>query len=348
MINSDIFKCKLLLGNAEKVLEQFSSNTFHTVVTSPPYWQLRDYKVAAQLGQEETPQEYVEKIVSLGREIKRVLRDDGTFWLNLGDTYCKKNIKKSNLKQQDLVGIPWRVALALQEDGWYLRSDIIWEKENPQPESQKRRPAKSHEHLFLFSKTLKYYYDADAIAVPQKEISIKRAFSKNRVEKRKDYGDDNYAISGESQNKTYEKMRKKILSGAKIMRSIRDVWRIATANNKLKHFAIMPEKLVERCILAGSSSKGCCPKCKVPWNRIDDSDEWEAGCECGEKEVQECLVLDPFNGSGTTGRVCKSFHRKYVGIDINEKYLNIARESLVGDSSDYFAEEVSSIEEIVE
>jgi len=348
---SDAFKCKLILGDSKDVLKGLPNNSIHMSVTSPPYWDQRDYKIVGQLGQENTPEEYVEKLVEICKEVKRVLREDGTFWLNIGDGYCKKTIKSSNLKQQDLIGVPWAVAFALRKDGWYLRNDVIWEKINPMPESQTTRLSKSHEHLFLFSKSSKYFFDAQSIAVEQKEISIKRAFSKNKVEKRKDYQDDNYAISGSSQDKTYQKLQKEILSlgpNEYITRNKRDVWTLATASSKAKHFAAFPNELVEPCILAGSSSRGCCPKCQTPWIRKGKSDEWEAGCNCGVLETKESIVLDPFNGSGTTGRVCKGFSRKYVGIEISEEYLEDSRESLVGNEQDIFGEESKTIEEFID
>ena len=236
------FKCKLLLGDTKKVLKDCPDNTFHCSITSPPYWGQRDYKTLGQLGQEDTPEQYVDNLVTICKEVKRVLRSEGTFWLNIGDGYCKKSIKSSNLKQQDLIGIPWMVAFALRKDGWYLRCDIIWKKENPQPESVTNRPSKSHEHLFLFAKSKKYFYDAEAIKEPQKEISIRRAFSKNKVEQRKDFGDNNYAISGESQDKTYAKMRARIKTGEEMLCNKKDVWSLPTASSKFKHFACVDEE----------------------------------------------------------------------------------------------------------
>ncbi len=344
------FKCKLLLGNAKDALKDVPDNTFHTAVTSPPYWQQRDYRVSDQLGQEETPEEYVEALVEICREVRRVLREDGTFWINIGDGYCQKTLKSSNLKPKDLVGIPWMVAFALRKDGWYLRSDIIWKKKNPMPESQRTRPAKSHEHLFFLSKTDKYFYDWVAIADEQKEISIKRAYSKNSVSKRKDADSDEYAISGKAQDKTYEKLRAEMeLLGpdVKPICNKKDVWELATADNKIKHFAIYPDELVHPCILAGSS-KYCCPKCQAPWVRKGKSNEFEPSCECGETETKECMVLDPFNGSGTTGRVCRGFSRKYVGVDISEEYLSYARESLIDNEKDRFSIEAKTIEEFID
>lgn len=360
MADKSIFKFSLLEGDALTVLNDFDNNTFHCAITSPPYWGQRDYGEEGQLGQEETPEEYVENLVAILEGVRRTLRKDGTFWLNIGDGYCKKSIKKSGLKPQDLIGIPWMVAFALRKAGWYLRSDIIWKKTNPQPESVKNRPSKSYEHLFLLTKSKKYFYDAEAIKVPQKEISIRRALSTNKVKKRKDYQDPNYAISGASQDKTYNKMKKIIkdlwqsvpeeqrLSNY-IKRNKRDIWEVSTANGSLKHFAIYPVALIEPCLLAGTSSGGCCPQCKIPWVRIIDpiNKLWKSNCDCGEDDSQECLVLDPFNGTGTTGDACKRHHRKYVGIDVSSKYIDYTRDSLVGRDDFAFYSEAGSIQEIV-
>jgi len=360
MSDEQIFKFKLIVGDTLTSLRDFDDNTFHCAITSPPYWDQRDYGEKEQLGQEETPEEYVANLVAISEEVRRTLRKDGTFWLNIGDGYCKKAIKGSSLKPQDLLGIPWMVAFAMRDAGWYLRCDVIWQKTNPMPESVKNRPSKSYEHLFLFSKNKKYFYDYEAIKEPQKEISIRRAYSKNRVKKRKDYQDDNYAISGKSQDKTYEKMRK-IIDDLKeglsddeklsdhIKRNKRDIWEVATANSKIKHFAIYPIDLIKPCLMAGTSSGGCCSQCKTPWVRKKSNIlEWESGCDCLDGLAQECLVLDPFNGTGTTGHVCKHYHRKYVGIDISSKYISYTREALGGDDYAKFQREVNSIAEIVE
>ena len=235
---------KILQGNCINKLKTIADKTFHTCVTSPPYWGLRDYGENDQLGLEETPQEYVINLVEVFREVRRVLRDDGTIWLNLGDTYAnngcdntkvggftgdriKKNKKgimdsrrrkiPNNLKPKDLIGIPWRVAFALQEDGWYLRQDIIWHKPNPMPESVKDRCTKSHEYIFLFSKSKNYYFDNESI----KEKSI---------------DSDN--------GKIYECKNK------------RSVWTVTTKPYKESHFATYPSDLIEPCILSGSPEGG--------------------------------------------------------------------------------------------
>jgi DNA modification methylase len=329
----------LINGDARQI--PLADESVHCVVTSPPYWGLRDYGTAVwvggdpecdhkvgrfeypvsdkqksnsgsaghqakgkcpkcgafredgQIGMQSSHLQYVEDMVMIGREIWRVLRDDGTFWLNLGDSYNgsggpgsqydrkaargykgefrkykNPNRKSVGLKPKDLVGIPWRVALALQEDGWYLRSDIIWNKTNPMPESVRDRPTKSHEYIFLLTKNKKYFYDAEAIKEPQAEISVRRAFSKNNVDQRKDANSDVYAISGKSQDKTYERLRERIEAGEVPMRNKRTVWTFSTRPYKGAHFAVFPPDLPEMCIKAGTSERGVCPKCGRSWERV--------------------------------------------------------------------------------
>ena len=287
------------------------------VVTSPPYYGLRDYGINGQIGLEESPEEYANTMVEVFREVWRVLKPTGTVWLNLGDSYSsqggaepEQTVRKSSnyvnrgqlgkdgvgtsrkavpgLKPKDLVGIPWKVAFALQADGWYLRSDIIWSKPNPMPESVHDRPTKAHEYIFLLTKSPKYYYDADAI----REITGKEASW------------DNYGGKGMIDHPTGP-ARKQIdltigTSQKKAMpyishpngRNKRSVWTINTQPYPEAHFATFPEKLIEPCILAG------CPK--------------------------DGVVLDPFVGSGTTAAVAQKYGRKSVGVDLNKEYLDIA------------------------
>jgi DNA modification methylase len=280
-------------------------------VTSPPYWGLRDYGLADGIGLERTPEEYVANIVQVFREVWRVLRDDGTLWLNLGDCYartggwasndgldgCKRGEsgraktnmqagrngqkRPDNLKEKDLVGIPWRVAFALQADGWYLRSDIIWAKPNPMPESVTDRPTKSHEYLFLLAKNARYYYDAEAVREP----ALNTPGGRLTGSKHKSFANGS-AQSGTTVDKP----------GTVDGRNRRDVWFIATQPYKGAHFATYPEKLVEPCILAGSKA--------------------------GD------VVLDPFCGSGTTGAVAQRLGRRFVGLDMSAEYLELARKRI--------------------
>lgn len=321
-------------ADIHEALPALSSNSVQCCVTSPPYWGLRDYNVDGQMGLENTPEEYIDNMVNIFRLVRNVLKDDGTLWLNLGDSYTSsgrktrdpgqsklhpaftgENNKTTNaradtplgLKPKDLIGIPWRVALALQADGWYLRSDIIWAKPNPMPESVLDRPTRSHEYIFLLSKSAKYYYGAEAIKVPIKESSLSRIQQKNFNEQKggdKDYGPDsnrsmrktlkNFADKqrGHSRRHTgfndrWDQMSKEEqgANGA----NKRDVWTVATQPYAGAHFATFPMKLIEPCILAGS--------------RAGD------------------VVLDPFMGSGASGEVALQHGRKFVGIELNGKYI---------------------------
>ena len=294
--------------------------TVQCVVTSPPYWGLRDYGIAGQLGLEKTPLEYVENMVTVFQEVKRVLRADGLLWLNLGDSYNgsgKKemqinspkqmtnrggNIQRGTdcqeLKPKDLVGIPWRVAFALQADGWYLRSDIIWSKPNPMPESVTDRPTKAHEYIFLMAKGERYFYDADAISQPASPASIERLGQSTLSEQAgsvrangggKTNGPMRAVFGGRNKHEGYGNRRAsgREDEGNYLSNGVncRTVWEIATQPYKGSHFATFPEKLAERCIKAGS--------------RPGD------------------LVLDPFGGSGTVGRVAEKLNRRWVCADLN-------------------------------
>ena len=278
------------------------------VVTSPPYWGLRDYGVDEQIGLESTPEKYVENMVNVFREIKRVLKSSGTVWLNIGDSYVSNPISanganevRSNeetgglqkgysrrvtyrggtLKPKDLVGIPWMVAFALRADGWYLRSDIIWNKPNPMPEPVKDRPTKSHEYIFLLTKSPTYYYDADAIREPL-DTQLHKPGNKTAygVVMRTDFGTD-------AMDRVW---------GNPSGRNKRSVWTVNTHPYPDAHFATFPEKLVEPCILAGSPLGG--------------------------------TVLDPFVGSGTTLAVAQRLGRNGIGTDISSEYLALASKRL--------------------
>ena len=284
-------------GDAIERLSELPRESMQCVVTSPPYWGLRDYGVGGQFGLEKTPEEYTEKMVQVFREVKRVLKDDGTLWLNLGDSYNgsggaggdynKGGLKEgqpkygrkftNNLKPKDLIGIPWRVAFALQADGWYLRQDIIWHKPNPMPESVTDRCTKAHEYIFLLTKSAKYFYDADAISEQSKYPDDDRKSRTKTHQKYAGKGQHNTVAYGSA---TYETRNK------------RSVWRITTKPYKEAHFAVFPEELPTLCIKAGSK----------------------------EGDV----VLDPFFGSGTTGWVAQRLGRKWVGIELNPEYIKIA------------------------
>ena len=358
----------VIIGDCLQKLKQLPSNSVHCCVTSPPYYGLRDYGVSGQLGLENSPSDYVNNLVNVFSEVKRVLRDDGTLWLNLGDSYYGsgkgygakdhgKLGKHANeflpgktpiiegLKPKDLIGIPWRVAFALQADGWYLRQDIIWSKNNPMPESVTDRCTKSHEYIFLLTKSKKYFYDSEAI----KETSVCNHPSGNGYKRsaRVTYqNQDGSARGNEEQWKPTEKRNK------------RSVWQVNTKPYKSAHFATFPIDLIDPCIRAGTSEKGVCSVCGCPFERIQEvtgkvmqkwghSDYaecrqdtkkgsgdkglrtglvnvketvgWKTTCSCNSLPVP-ATVLDPFGGSGTVGQWCNWNNRDAVLIELNPDY----------------------------
>jgi len=297
-------KIKIFYGDSLSVLFEIEDESINTCVTSPPYYGLRDYGIEGQYGLESTPDEYIEVLVNVFREVRRVLRNDGTLWINLGDSYCanrtyqvsptkhknllfgKSNASKvpDGLKPKDIMGIPWRVAFALQKDGWFLRQDIIWNKTNPMPESVKDRCTKSHEYIFLLSKSQKYYYDNESIKEPVAESTIQRLSQVNLK---------NQNGSERVPGKTNGNMK---AVGDCEKRNKRSVWSVSTKPYKEAHFATFPEDLIIPCILAG------CP--------------------------EDGLVLDPFSGSGTTGIVSLKLNRRFLGIEINKEYIDISEKRI--------------------
>lgn len=306
--------CRIVTGDCLDFLSTLPSESARCIVTSPPYWGLRDYGAEGQVGLEATPEEYVEKLVRVFREAHRVLAEDGTLWLNLGDSYAGSwgargrsdgtNAPRPDLegkygttapnrhgyaswgvKPKDLMGMPWRVAFALQADGWYLRSDIIWAKPNPMPESVTDRPTKAHEYLFLLSKSERYYYDHKAIKEPTSRPEL--------VGRRN--GHMGNTIKGDPTRPDGRRP-----SGAAIThrddRNKRTVWTVPTRPYPEAHFATYPPELIAPCILAGSQP--------------------------GD------TVLDPFNGSGTTGQVALELGRSYIGIELNPGYVRLTEKRL--------------------
>ena len=374
-------------GDCLSVLPTLPAESVHCVITSPPYWGLRDYGVEGQLGQEPTLDAYIANLVAVFREVRRVLRADGTLWLNLGDCYasnwpCQRRNQIGagslpdgrrkarpprlglGLKDKDLVGMPWRVAFALQADGWYLRTEIIWEKPNCLPESVKDRPTRSHETIFLLTRKAKYFYDADTIREPHQDGSLKRyQYKLNSI-----YADaDAYGGTQSHNMAASEKLGDHMHPGG---RNRRTVWRIPTKPFRGAHFAVFPPKLVEPCLLAGTSAHGVCPHCGAPWVRIISKGQtahdgetqteyatgstanrlaklrqaarargeeyqdtrttigWQPSCTCSKHTPIPATVLDPFAGSGTTGLVALAYGRQFVGIELNPEYLTLARTRL--------------------
>jgi len=296
-------------GDCIDILPTLETNSIQCCVTSPPYYGLRDYGCAGQIGLEGTPNEYVEKLVQVFKEVRRVLADDGTLWLNLGDGYAnnkdgntqgmstsglhytnpnkdleqfrnEQQFKKRvppGLKPKDLIGTPWRVAFALQADGWYLRQDIIWAKPNPMPESVTDRCTKAHEYIFLLTKSARYFMDMEAVREPIKDNSGQNMRAPKLGDHRADGNYDTVTT------KTYSEIK-----GA----NRRSVWTITTKPFKEAHFATFPEEIPRTCILAGSKK--------------------------GD------TILDPFSGAGTTGVVAEKLGRKYIGIELNPEYVKMS------------------------
>jgi len=310
----------ILTGDCLAVLKTLPDASVHCCVTSPPYWGLRDYGVKGQLGLEKTPEEYVAKLVAMFKEVKRVLMGDGVLFLNLGDSYAggsgchsggsEKQTSNSGatnsfipsksgngLKPKDLVGIPWMVAFALRADGWYLRSDIIWHKPNPMPESVTDRPTKSHEYIFLLTKSAKYYYDAEVIAEPLKVGGNGSAFNGARdIKLHPNTGRAPRKHDGVNTGGNGSKIKDhcgRSMDRPDGKRNKRSVWTVATSPYSDAHFATFPPKLITPCILAGCPGHG--------------------------------TVLDPFGGSGTVGEVAENHGRNSILIELKPEYCEMAK-----------------------
>lgn len=338
-------------------LKAIPDKYINCIGTSPPYFGLRSYlpegdpNKGLEIGLEETPAAYVAKLVELFREARRVLRDDGVMWLNLGDTYAHNrdeqvaqtidvNTKRASgefnslgmsartwgITPKNLLGIPWRVAFALQDDGWILRSEIIWHKLNPMPESVTDRPTKAHETVFLFAKSQKYFYDADAIREPHSRNWWTESVGAE------------YMTPKDGRNDGGKRKGIGIPTGA----NKRSVWTIATQPTPFAHFATFPTKLIEPMILAGCPDKTCA-KCGAPWVRVESisyvqdkqsgynrevkTTDYQPTCDCNA-DTRPGVVFDPFMGSGTTALVARKHGRDYIGSELNPEYAAIARERL--------------------
>lgn len=327
---------EILFGDALEQLKTLESEIVDCCVTSPPYFMLRDYGVDGQIGLEEDPETYIEKLVSVFREVKRVLKPDGTLWVVIADSYAGsgKGRKKdgcsstfsdkqlsnvgavsgrlnktlySDCKPKDLIGIPWMLAFALRKDGWYLRDDIIWKKPNPMPESVRDRCTKSYEHIFMLSKSKNYYFDAESISEPVADSTVKR-LSQNITDQKGSvaYGKTNGKMKavaprygGKKYTETpevFNRTKSGNMYEFRERRNKRNVWTVSTKPYKGSHFATFPPDLIEPCILAGSRSGG--------------------------------VVLDPFLGSGTTAAVALSLGREFIGIELNKEYEPLIKQRI--------------------
>lgn len=368
-----ILTWSVLVGDALAHLCGLPEKSYHACVVSPPYWSLRDYGAAGQLGLEQTPAAYVGALVEVFHEVRRVLRDDGVLWLNVGDSYAgswgaqsrehagkhapnisalsanhvkaaQKRTKTGSLdrtpdlKPKDLVGIPWRLAFALQEDGWYLRSDTIWYKPNPMPESVTDRPTRAHEYVFLLSKSKKYYYNAMAILRPLSPktyttFGIERTgygdgsglvkaenygstvptrkpkvwgLDDYKGQATKDYEAEGVQNPSDTKRRILSHLREQLEAGGVTGANAHSVWSIGTEPSDVEHFAVMPKALARKCVVSACPPDG--------------------------------IVLDPFAGAGTTGVVALEEGRSFVGIELNPTYAAIARQRL-GSAMPLFAKE---------
>lgn len=305
---------RIICGDALSILKTLPADSINCIVTSPPYYALRDYGVNGQIGLEQSPEAYVDKLVEVFTECKRVLRLDGTFWLNIGDSYAGSNKGKgkkvrtgvqpnaSNIgdiittfnikgyKNKDIIGVPWMLAFALRDSGWFLRQDIIWHKPNSMPESVKDRCTKAHEYIFLLAKSQKYYFDYKAIMEDANYDGRKKLVRAGS--KRLELGATT-CLGIQTISKGGERWK---LTDGKYMRRKRDVWSVSTKPLKEAHFAAYPPDLIKPCILAGCPPGG--------------------------------VVLDPFMGAGTTALVARELGRNYIGIELNEEYIKIAKRRL--------------------
>jgi len=306
---------RIILGDCIEGMKTLPDGCVQTCITSPPYFGLRDYQGGdSEIGQEDTVDGYVQKMTEVFREVRRILRDDGTLWLNLGDSYMSaKNCApppqtqggqrgmpsdfvpanrkdQKGLKTKDLIGIPWRVAFALQADGWYLRQDIIWSKPNPMPESVEDRCTKAHEYIFLLSKKPKYYYDHEAVKEPAQDRPVdswERRKAAGAGSGTQEIGHNSSLAKGKGFSHTL---------GNGISRNKRSVWTVNAKGYKGAHFAVYPENLIEPCVLAGCPAGG--------------------------------TVFDPFTGSGTTAVVALKNGRNYIGTELNPEYVKIAEDRI--------------------
>jgi len=377
-------------GDVLEVLAGMPENSVQCVVTSPPYWSLRDYGVEGQLGLEKTPAEFVAKMVSVFDGVRRVLREDGVCFVNVGDSYAanrtyqvtdNKHIPVGNehgqrvpdgLKPKDLCLIPERLAIAFQDSGWWVRSRIAWVKPNPMPESVTDRPTSAWEHIWMLTKSARYYWDAEAVKSPASEsfTNDPRWKTGSTLKNMK----DGYAEAGAQNPKQVHRMFDK---QRELGSNLRNWWKIPTQGYSEAHFATFPEKIPDLCIRGATSEKGACGECGKPWERVVEEQGyskhrpsagndprsrnedkqakgsmgghhgwkgnnflrnppktkgWQAACVCGADPVP-CVVMDPFFGSGTVGVVAQNRLRRWIGIELSEEYCELAKRRIQKDAA---------------
>ena len=366
---------QIRLGDTLAELRQMESESVQMCVTSPPFYRLRDYGIAGQIGLEPTLAEYLTALVDVFLEVRRVLRRDGVCFIEMGDSYSggghgpggkgdehsqrmgSENFRITTMGSKQLLGVPWRLAFALQDNGWILRRDIVWHKPNVIPESVKDRPTCSHTFIFLLAKSQRYYFDGEAI----KEASTGQ--NGQAANFARDSKDD--LVPGQWATQHRLDREPTANNGT---RNCRDVWSIPTEPLALGHFAAFPTELARRCILAGTSERGCCPVCGKPWVRIAQAETeappyrrgnkpetqhaywgesdtrtlgmvqvvntlaWRPQCSHELKSPVPCTVLDPFSGAGTTLMVAHRLGRRAVGIELNPDYCSMSRDRILADA----------------
>ena len=386
---------RILQGDVFARLAELPDESVHCVVTSPPYWGLRSYgDLAGEIGREPTLDEHIDVLVRVFREVRRVLRSDGTCWINYGDAYAHdgkwggesggkqsylddanrmrigREKRRTGLKPKDLIMLPARLALALQADGWWVRSEIIWAKPNPMPESATDRPTSAHEKIYLLTKSARYFYDAKAVQTAQAVESLARqdramkgyappgqtahnglmAPRKNKRHQAIPTGWDTglgahgtIHLNGRTPRSDKQRGHSRRHAGFNGRwdamskeeqqaggANLRNIWLLASEPFRGSHYATFPPALVETCLKAGTSEKGACSACGAPLVRLTSSG-WALSCDCEAAGVVPCVVLDPFGGAGTTGLVADRLGRDAILIELNESYVEMARARIRND-----------------
>lgn len=388
---------RILTGDAREMLRTLPAESVHCCVTSPPYWAQRDYGVDGQLGREASLEEHVAVLVSVFREVRRVLRADGTVWLNYGDAWATKGYRAhgftgegahpanwsadrrgqsvlstvgDGIKEKDLIGAPWALAIALRADGWWLRDCIIWHKKNPPPTSVQDRTCPAHEYLFLLTKAPRYYYDDIAIEEPIAESSRQRYAQRTLESQSGGFKQEVYEsgnTGARSRSRRPAEIIKSLAVSGKETRKKRSVWSIPIEGFDEAHFATFPPELIVPCIKAGSSEHGVCSLCGAPWVRHVERETrpnapslrgkyngvgkhrtisggvwndardrrvlgWVPQCACDGSALVPATVLDPFGGSGTVGLVADRMKRDAILIELKPAYVEMARQRIDGDA----------------